>query len=78
MSNEATRWGAGATWEAALGRALYGADWPADEAELALIEGILSAARIGIAAVELGSPLLTDHNVARVSVQLTAQDDTRN
>jgi hypothetical protein len=72
ISANGARWGAGATWEAALGRAWYGGDWPADPIELEVIATMLSGAGLGIAAVELGSPILFSHHLPRFSVQLTA------
>jgi hypothetical protein len=72
VSETSVRWGAGATWDAAAGRALYGTGWPTDTSELALIECILAGAHLGIAAVNVGSALLTVNNLSRISVQLTA------
>jgi hypothetical protein len=75
VSETSVRWGAGATWDAALGRALYATGWPTDKSELALIECILAGAHLGIAAVDVGSALLAVNNLSRVSVQLTSRDD---
>jgi hypothetical protein len=71
VSETSVRWGAGATWDAAAGRAMYGTGWPTDTSELALIECILAGARLGIAAVDVGSALLTVNNLTRISVQIT-------
>jgi hypothetical protein len=73
VTETSVRWGAGATWEAALGRAMYGTSWPTDKSELALIDSILAGSHLGIAAVDIGSTLLTINNLSRVSVQLTTQ-----
>jgi hypothetical protein len=75
VSETTVRWGAGATWDAALGRALYGTGWPTDKSELALIDCILAGAHLGIAAVDIGSALLSVNHLSRVSVQLTSRDD---
>jgi hypothetical protein len=73
VSETSVRWGAGATWDAALGRALYGTGWPTDKSELALIDCILAGAHLGIAAVDIGSALLNVNHLSRLSVQLTAR-----
>jgi hypothetical protein len=68
-----TTWGAGATWEAAYGRALYGRAWPSDPAELATVAAVLASAGLGLAAVEIGSSVLSAHELPRFSVQLTSR-----
>jgi hypothetical protein len=73
LSARGARWGAGATWESALGRAWYGREWPADRDELPAIEAMLSSEGLGIAAVELGSSVLCAHHLVRVSVQLATR-----
>jgi len=52
---------------------MYGTGWPTDKTELALIDSILAGAHLGIAAVDVGSALLTANNLNRVSVQLTGR-----
>ncbi len=69
------RWGAGATWESAWRRALYGDDPVVDPSrELAKVAELLAAADLGVAGVDLGTPRLSTAGVARWSAQLVARD----
>ena len=68
------RWGAAATWEQAVRRAMFGAcDGASDERmELAAMDRLLQTAALGMAVVDLGSPALEAVGVCRVSVQLAS------
>jgi hypothetical protein len=67
------RWGAGATWSAARHRALFDDD--GSPAEVAEFVELLAAAGLGVAAVDMGSPVIRRVGVARYSVQLLVAND---
>ena len=73
MGREMVRWGAGATWYGAMRRAMYG-----DEGNLGVgrelpeLCAILARSGLGVAAVDLDSPLLRRAGIARCSVQIVA------
>lgn len=71
LGEDMVRWGAGATWDAALHRALLG-DGPgtAADRELDTLVSLLAASGIEIGRVDLGSDLLRRAGVVRFSVQL--------
>jgi hypothetical protein len=73
VSETSVRWGAGATWEIARGRAMFGY-WTFEKSELAVIDAILAGSRLGIAAVDVSSAALSANKISRVSVQLTSHD----
>lgn len=65
------RWGAGASWESALHRALYGSDGSLDdEAELIVVAKVLHEQGLDIGEVEVSTALLRKAGIVRSSVQL--------
>jgi hypothetical protein len=69
------RWGAGATWEAAWSRALYGDDPTVDPSrELRTVAELLAAADLAVLGVDLGTSRLSTAGVARWSAQIAAGD----
>lgn len=71
LGPDMVRWGAAATWSGAIRRALYGADGSLDTGrELPELCATLARASIGVAAVDLDSPLLRRAGIARCSVQI--------
>ena len=67
------RWGAGVTHEWAYHRAMFGDRGRQDaERELADLDLLLAGIGITVAVVDLGTPLLREAGVHRVSVQLLA------
>jgi hypothetical protein len=76
LGADTVRWGAASTWEGALRRALYGDDAEADPvAELAELCDLLGD-DLGVATVDLGTPLLRGSGVVRCSVQLVLGNAT--
>jgi hypothetical protein len=76
LAAETVRWGAASTWDGALRRALYGDDVEVDPAtELADLCELLGD-DLGVASVDLGTPVLGDAGVVRCSVQLVVGDAT--
>jgi hypothetical protein len=74
LAADTVRWGAASTWSGALRRAIYGDDAEVDPAtELADLCKLLGD-RLGVASVDLGTPVLGDAGVVRRSVQLVAGD----
>jgi hypothetical protein len=71
LGRDMVRWGAAATWHGAMRRAMYG-DTGNDgvHRELGQLSEILGRSGLGIAAVDLDSPLLRRAGIARCSVQL--------
>ena len=72
-SDQATRWGAGTTVEAACRRALYGDQGLSDNElarELADLRLVLGTSGLEVAVVDVGTALLRQAEVFRVSVQL--------
>jgi hypothetical protein len=75
LGADTMRWGAGASWESAWRRALYGDDPAVDpNRELGKVAALLAAADLGVAGVDLGTPRLSTAGVARWSAQLVAGD----
>jgi hypothetical protein len=75
LGADTMRWGAGATWETAWRRALYGDDPTVDPSgELAKVAELLGAADLAVVGVDLGTPRLSTAGVARWSAQLVAGD----
>jgi hypothetical protein len=73
LAADTMRWGAGATWDGAMRRALYGDDHSTDpSSELAAVCSLLAAAGLAVAGVDLGTARLNAAGVARCSVQLLA------
>jgi hypothetical protein len=75
LGADTVRWGAGATWEGAVRRALYGDDADTDvrlEARELVFE--LACSGLGVATVDLGSEVLGAAGVVRCSVQLVPRD----
>ena len=73
LGREMVRWGAGATWYGAMRRAMYGDDGNLDQGrELPEMCATLARSGLGVAAVDLDSPLLRRAGVARCSVQIVA------
>lgn len=71
VGEDTVRWGAGATWDAAMRRATYGDDPSlADNGELETITTRLADQGLQIASVDLGTPLLHQAGIVRCSVQL--------
>lgn len=71
IGDDVLRWGAGATWDAAIQRALYrdaGIMEPA--IELAQLTARLERHDLTVATVDLGSPALQKAGIHRLSVQL--------
>jgi hypothetical protein len=67
------RWGAGATWDGAVRRALYGDDGnPSVDLELVAMTEMLGTRGLGVVAVDLDTPLLRRAGIVRTSVQLIA------
>jgi hypothetical protein len=76
LAAETVRWGAASTWDAALRRALYGDDAEVDPvAELGDLCELLGD-DLGVASVDLGTPVLGDAGVVRCSVQLVVGNAT--
>jgi hypothetical protein len=75
LGTDTMRWGAGATWESAWCRALFGDDPAADPGrELGEVAELLAAADLAVAGVDLGTPRLSSAGVARWSAHLVAGD----
>jgi hypothetical protein len=75
LAAETVRWGAGSTWDGAVRRALYGDDAETDaRQECRDVSAILGPCGLGVAAVDLGSEVLSTAGVVRCSVQLVARD----
>ena len=73
LAADTMRWGAGATWDGAMRRALYGDDPLAEPAlELEGLSELLAADGLAVASVDLGTPRLQAAGVVRCSVQLVA------
>jgi hypothetical protein len=73
LGREMVRWGAAATWYGAMRRAMYGDDGNSDVGgELPQLCEILGRSGLGVAAVDLDSPLLRRAGIARCSVQIVA------
>lgn len=71
LGRDMVRWGAGSTWYGAMRRAMYGDDGNANVGrELPELCEMLARAGLGIAAVDLDSPLLRRAGIARCSVQV--------
>jgi hypothetical protein len=76
LAAETVRWGAASTWDGALRRALYGDDAEVDPAvELSDLCALLGD-DLGVAGVDLGTPVLSAAGVVRCSVQLVVGDAT--
>lgn len=75
VGEDTVRWGAGATWDAAVRRATYG-DEPSltETAELDLLAALLADQGLDIACVDLGTALLRGAGIVRCSVQLLSAD----
>lgn len=74
LGREMVRWGAGATWHAALRRALYGEDSTIGAMrELPDMCAMLARSGLGVAAVDLDTPLLRRAGIARCAVQLVTE-----
>ena len=74
LGRDMVRWGAGATWYGAMRRAMYGDDGNLDvDRELPELCAILARSGLGVAAVDLDSPLLRRAGIARCSVQIVAR-----
>jgi hypothetical protein len=75
LGADTMRWGAGATWEAAWRRALYGDDPTVDPStDLAKVAELLAAADLAVVGVDLGTSRLSSAGVVRWSAQLAADD----
>ncbi len=75
LGADTMRWGAGATWEAAWRRALYGDDPATDPSrDLGQVAELLASADLAVAGVDLGTLRLSTAGVARWSAQLVAGD----
>jgi hypothetical protein len=74
VGSDRISWGAGNTWDAAFGRALFGDRWPAAPGELDELVATLAEAGVGVAVADLGTPVLAAAGVHRLSVQLTCRD----
>lgn len=73
LGRDMVRWGAGATWYGAMRRAMYGDDGSLDIShELPELCGMLAQSGLGVAAVDLDSPLLRRAGIARCSVQVVS------
>lgn len=71
LGPDLVRWGAASTWHGAMRRALYGDDGSLDLGhELPELCVMLGGSGLGMAAVDLDSPLLRRAGIARCSVQL--------
>lgn len=74
LHGQIVRWGAGATRDAAIQRALHGSSAPstADDArsELAEMTDVLARSGLSVASVDLGSKVLRSAGIIRCSVQL--------
>jgi hypothetical protein len=71
LGRDMVRWGAGSTWYGAMRRAMYGDDGNPDLGrELPELSAILARSGLGVAAVDLDSPLLRRAGIARCSVQI--------
>lgn len=73
LGDDMVRWGAGATWEAAMRRAMYGDD-PSlqQDSELTDVAAQLADQGLRLASVDLGTSLLRQAGIVRCSVQLLA------
>ena len=75
LAADTMRWGAGATWDGAMRRALYGEDPLVDPAdELDSLSQLLAADGLAVASVDLGTPRLGAAGVVRRSVQIVTGD----
>jgi len=73
LGEDVVRWGAGATWDVAVQRALFGhGHGDGHEVEVSSITRSLAAAGLSPAAVDLGSPTLRRCGIVRSSIQLLA------
>lgn len=73
VSPESVRWGAGATWAAAIRRACFGQGSVTSGAaatELRELEELLGRSGVTVAGVDLDTPVLRRAGIARCSVQL--------
>ncbi len=71
VGEDTVRWGAGATWDAAMRRATYGDDpGLGDTDELATVTDQLCDQGLHVASVDLGTSLLRTAGIVRRSVQL--------
>jgi hypothetical protein len=71
LGDDLIRWGAAATWSAAVHRALYGDDGSLPvEDELAEVIGLLGESGLDVVGVDLGTAVLRRAGVVRQSVQL--------
>ena len=71
LGRDMVRWGAGSTWYGAMRRAMYGDDGNPDVGqELPELCAMLARSGLGVAAVDLDSPLLRRAGIARCSVQI--------
>lgn len=69
------RWGAGATWDGAVRRAIFGDDGnPHLASELSQMVDQLALRALGVVAVDLDTPLLRRAGIIRCSVQLVASN----
>lgn len=73
LGRDMVRWGAATTWHGAMRRAMYGDDGNVESGhELPEMCEILGRSGLGVAAVDLDSPLLRRAGIARCSVQIVA------
>jgi len=71
LGPDVTRWGAGASWDRALHRALYGLPGGDDPVgEMRTLAAALGPAGLRPVTVDVGSARLRDHGIMRGSVQL--------
>lgn len=71
LGRNLVRWGAGATWEAALHRALFANSGRGEiDDELVKVAAVLKNDQLTVADVDLGTSLLSRSGVVRCSVQL--------
>ncbi len=71
LGKDMVRWGAAATWYGAMRRAMYGDDGNPDvRRELPELCELMGRSGLGVAAVDLDSPLLRRAGIARCSVQI--------
>jgi len=78
LGRDVVRWGAGATWDRALHRALFGNAGRSDvDDELAKMAAVLANDQLRVAEVDLGTTLLRRSGAVRCSVQLLHDDAVR-
>jgi hypothetical protein len=71
LGRDMVRWGAATTWYGAMRRAMYGDDGNPDPGrELPELCTLLARSGLGVAAVDLDTPLLRRAGIARCSVQI--------